>query len=90
MPDVFLNLDSGNIEPEPATSTEHYITRWKHPEKGWLTSTMPKRPTLEQAQKQFDHDRDYFYDDIEIQLVKVSEEIITTGKGLSKRGRAAS
>jgi hypothetical protein len=71
-------------------SEEYYVSRWKHPDKGWLKSTMQKQPTLEQAQRQYDQDRNYFYDDVEIQLVKVTEEIVATGAGLSRRGRAAS
>lgn len=66
----------------------HFIVRWKHPNQGWITSTMPDRPTKEGATEQLARDVVYFYNDIEIQLVEVTETVIETRRGSSERGKA--
>lgn len=67
----------------------YYITRWKV--KGstepWRVSTMPKRPTFEQAELQLKDDTDYFYNDIELQLVRVEETVLRTSQGTAWRGK---
>lgn len=63
----------------------YFLTRWKHKEKGWLTSTMENKPTKEQAEKQLKQDVNYFYDDIQIELVEVTERVIQTVRGSNQR-----
>lgn len=65
--------------------TAYYITRWKHPEKGWINSCYSRTPTKEEAEKQLEADKNYFYNDIEINLVRVTEEIITVANGRNER-----
>ena len=67
-----------------SNTIHYYIVRWKHPEKGWITSTFNKA-SKEQAEAQMERDVNYFYSDIPVQLVKVTERVITEMRGLQDR-----
>lgn len=77
------NRRTGSTMEEEMTA--YYITRWKHPEKGWINSCYSQTPTKEEAEKQLEADKNYFYNDIEINLVRVTEEIITVVNGRNER-----
>jgi hypothetical protein len=63
----------------------YYLVRWKHPDGRWITSTMGDRVDLAYAKEQLKRDIDYFYTDIEIELVAITEEVVSTHKGSQPR-----
>lgn len=68
-----------------AKMSEYYIVEWQHSEKGWMKSTLGPKPTKEEAEEQLKRDIGYFYNNIEIRLVKVTEEVVKTVKGSQER-----
>lgn len=64
----------------------YFIVRWLNPRNGKLqTSTMQDRPTREEAEEQFQRDVGYFYDDVGIEFVEVTETVTKTGRGTHPR-----
>jgi len=60
----------------------YYITRWQDTKTGaWHISTMEGKPTLAEAQEQLKKDVAYFYDYINIQLVRIEENVVSEHKG---------
>ena len=66
---------------------KHYITRWRAPNNPYR-GTSERSSTMEAAEKQLKDDIDYFYDNIEIQLVEVTEKVIKTAKGSHPKERS--
>lgn len=68
--------------------TIYYHVQWFNKEKNkWMNSTVPAQPTLMQAREQLQDDIRYFYDDIQIRLVRVEETTIEEHKGSNKRSK---
>lgn len=65
----------------------YYITRWKgqDPKDEWHTSSMGRKLTEAQAREQLTNDIGYFYRDIEIQVVRVTEEVMEIHHGSQPR-----
>lgn len=64
----------------------YYIVRWyDNQKKVWYKSTMQDYPTAEQAEEQLKADRAYFYNDIQIELVEVTERVMQVVPGNNKR-----
>lgn len=62
----------------------YYKVKWREPQTGrWIESWGPLNEV--EARKYLAKDIDYFYSDIQIQLVKINEEVIETHQGTSKR-----
>ena len=69
----------------PMTTETHYLVRWADPKEGrWRTTTCGE-PTEAEAFAQFAADVAYFYDDIEIQLVRVELTVLQEARGANKR-----
>jgi hypothetical protein len=75
----------GAAAPPPVPVSDntrmYYRTRWKHPQRGWIESTAEEEATEAQAQQQLNRDIDYFFDDIEIEMVRISETVIKRLRG---------
>lgn len=67
--------------------TKHWIVRWHHPDGRWLVTTLGAKPTEADARAQLRDDIGYFYDDIEIHLIEVTETVVETVWGSNKRGK---
>jgi hypothetical protein len=69
------------------TTKIYYYTRWKaaKSENWYKSTTFSDEPTYEQAKEQLQNDMTYFYDDVVIELVKVTETVEVTTKGTQKR-----
>lgn len=65
--------------------TEHYIVRWRGKPEGKWNISWPNNMTREEAEEMLAKDIAYFYDDIEIQLVKVMEEVVSSHSGSHRR-----
>lgn len=65
---------------------KHHIVQWRPPGGGdWIRSTLEDRPTEEQARRQLASDVGYFYSDIEVRLVRVTEEVVEEHHGSNER-----
>lgn len=66
--------------------TEYYTVRWKDPRDGvWHDSCLNSENTLARAEEQLKRDKAYFYSDIQIVLVKISEVVEQTVYGVNQR-----
>jgi hypothetical protein len=69
----------------------YYIIRWKGPhDKDWHISwSHDSKMNITAARKRLADDIGYFYDDIEIQLVRVAEKVVSVRKGSNPKAQPA-
>lgn len=67
----------------------YYCIRWKgKADRDWHYSlSHNSRSSLEEMRKWLPNDIGYFYNDITIEVIKVTEEVIETHQGSQSRGK---